>query len=59
MEKKEFHMEEMKSYIEKHNVYNSSLPLGYNIMELGKYAKQKGVKISQLSEEEINLFRSK
>ena len=46
-------------YIKQFNPYENHIMIGIDLVELTRYAKRQGKKLSELSENEISLFRNK
>ncbi len=48
----------VKEYISNNNPYEERPKLGYKVREVSNYAKSKNCKITELSETELEQFRS-
>ena len=48
--------QQVMDYIEKYNPYETS-NLGYDVAAMCRYAKQKGVKVAELTKDEAELFK--
>jgi len=43
-------------YVQKYNPYEKTVPLGFNVAEMSKYAQSKNISISELSIQEAKMF---
>ena len=46
----------VNDYLEQYDVYQSGRTLGYNIAAIVQYAKEKGCKLTDLTQEEVKPF---